>query len=75
MNYCFRLERLPYSMMKLKKLKAMWLSENQAKPLIPLQTDWDENDEKRYLTCYMFPQRPLDEMYEKEEDEHSMFFP
>lgn len=60
------LENLPYSLMKLKKLKALWLSENQAKPLIPLQTDWDATNERRYLTCYMFPQRPLNDMYEEE---------
>ena len=36
----------------------------KAKPLIPLQTDWDAESEKRFLTCYMFPQRPI-EMYEE----------
>eukprot|EP00111_Clytia_hemisphaerica_P010178 TCONS_00029743-protein len=58
------IENLPYTLMKLKKLKALWLSENQAKPLIPLQMDWDEANEKRYLTCYMFPQRPI-EIYDE----------
>jgi len=60
------LENLPYSLMKLKQLKALWLSENQAKPLIPLQTDWDSANERRFLTCYMFPQRPLNDLYESE---------
>lgn len=59
------LENLPYTLMKLKKLKALWLSENQAKPLIPLQTDWDETNERRFLTCYMFPQRPITETFEE----------
>jgi len=38
---------------------------HQAKPLIPLQTDWDDTHERRYLTCYMFPQRPINEIYEE----------
>ena len=28
-NILYRIEHLPYSMMKLKKLQALWLSENQ----------------------------------------------
>lgn len=56
------LENIPFSMMKLKKLKALWLSENQSKPLIPLQTEFDQTQEKRFLTCYMFPQRSLSDI-------------
>eukprot|EP00795_Rhopilema_esculentum_P004683 gene4683-20969_t len=56
------LENLPFSLMKLKKLKALWLSENQSKPLIPLQTEFDPVKEKRFLTCYMFPQHSLSEI-------------
>uniref|UniRef100_T2M791 Leucine-rich repeat-containing protein 7 n=1 Tax=Hydra vulgaris TaxID=6087 RepID=T2M791_HYDVU len=73
------IEYLPYSMMKLKKLQALWLSENQAKPLIPLQTDWDPINERRFLTCYMFPQRPINDgdIFEENEpdNEQSNFQP
>eukprot|EP00794_Sanderia_malayensis_P008133 gene8133-9003_t len=55
------LENLPFSLMKLKKLKALWISANQSKPLIPLQTEFDPGQEKRFLTCYMFPQHPISE--------------
>ena len=34
----------------------------QSKPLIPLQTEFDQNQEKRFLTCYMFPQRSLSDI-------------
>lgn len=34
----------------------------QSKPLIPLQTEFDQTQEKRFLTCYMFPQHSLSEI-------------
>ena len=34
----------------------------QSKPLIPLQTEFDQTQEKRFLTCYMFPQRSLSDI-------------
>lgn len=37
-----RLQYLPYTLVNLK-LKAVWLSENQAQPLLTFQTDTDEN--------------------------------
>lgn len=36
-----RLQNLPYSLVNLQ-LKAVWLSENQAQPLLTFQTDTDE---------------------------------
>ena len=37
-----RLRHLPFSLTSLN-LKALWLSENQAKPMLAFQTDYDEN--------------------------------
>nr|XP_014344760.1 PREDICTED: protein LAP2 [Latimeria chalumnae] len=53
-----RLKNLPYSFTKLQQLTAMWLSDNQSKPLIPLQKEVDPETQKTVLTNYMFPQQP-----------------
>lgn len=37
-----QLQNLPYTLVNLQ-LKAVWLSENQAQPLLTFQTDYDEN--------------------------------
>ncbi|MEE6458421.1 hypothetical protein FKM82_000282 [Ascaphus truei] len=39
----------------------MWLSDNQSKPLIPLQKETDPETQKTVLTNYMFPQQPRTE--------------
>uniref|UniRef100_A0A8C7TGB8 Erbb2 interacting protein n=1 Tax=Oncorhynchus mykiss TaxID=8022 RepID=A0A8C7TGB8_ONCMY len=52
-----RLRNLPYSFTKLNQMTAMWLSENQSKPLIPLQKEEDQETHKTVLTNYMFPQQ------------------
>lgn len=46
---------------KLQQLTAMWLSDNQSKPLIPLQKETDSETQKMVLTNYMFPQQPRTE--------------
>uniref|UniRef100_A0A8C8FCX7 PDZ domain-containing protein n=1 Tax=Oncorhynchus tshawytscha TaxID=74940 RepID=A0A8C8FCX7_ONCTS len=51
------LRNLPYSFTKLNQMTAMWLSENQSKPLIPLQKEEDPETHKTVLTNYMFPQQ------------------
>ncbi|XP_072016429.1 uncharacterized protein [Amphiura filiformis] len=38
----------------------MWLSDNQAKPMLQLQSDILETTGKRVLTCFMFPQHRRD---------------
>lgn len=58
---CNRLECLPYTFRKLTSLKALWLSENQSKPMVPLQSDFDHGTQSHVLTCYMFPQQPVSE--------------
>ena len=50
-----RLEHLPCSLQNLS-LKAVWLSENQGKPMLQFQTDWDERSGQEVLTCFLLPQ-------------------
>ncbi|GFS11251.1 protein lap4 [Elysia marginata] len=38
-------------------LKALWLSENQAQPMLKFQTDFDERTGQRVLTCFLLPQQ------------------
>ena len=38
-------------------LKALWLSENQAQPLLKFQTDYDERTGQKVLTCVLLPQQ------------------
>ena len=45
---------------RLKELQALWLAENQTKPLIRLQPDIDIDTGQRMLTCYLLPQMPED---------------
>ncbi|XP_073952347.1 uncharacterized protein isoform X6 [Choristoneura fumiferana] len=50
-----RLQYLPYDLVNLE-LKAVWLSENQAQPLLTFQTDNDEATGEKVLTCFLLPQ-------------------
>ncbi|XP_012268422.2 protein lap4 isoform X3 [Athalia rosae] len=50
-----RLQYLPYSLINLN-LKAVWLSENQAQPMLTFQTDIEEETEQEVLTCFLLPQ-------------------
>ncbi|XP_071451174.1 protein lap4 isoform X3 [Hetaerina americana] len=54
-----RLQHLPLSLASLN-LKAVWLSENQAQPLLTFQTDHDEVTGEDVLTCFLLPQLPPD---------------
>lgn len=69
---CNRLECLPYTFRKLTSLKALWLSENQSKPMVPLQSDFDHGTQSHVLTCYMFPQQPAAEEEQPSEDSGSL---
>ncbi|XP_023315337.1 protein lap4 isoform X8 [Trichogramma pretiosum] len=51
-----RLQYLPYSLVNLN-LKAVWLSENQAQPMLTFQTDMDEETGEEVLTCFLLPQQ------------------
>lgn len=53
---CNRLLHLPVSFLKLPSLSALWLSEAQTKPVVPLQTDTDSSTGHKVLTCFLLPQ-------------------
>ncbi|CAO1392560.1 unnamed protein product [Diamesa serratosioi] len=53
-----RLQNLPYSLVNLQ-LKAVWLSENQAQPLLTFQPDNDEVTGEQVLTCFLLPQQEM----------------
>lgn len=54
---CNRLPHLPVSLLKLQPtLTALWLSEAQTKPVVPLQTDTDPGTGHKVLTCFLLPQ-------------------
>jgi len=48
---------LPVSFMKLRNITALWLSENQTKPLIQLNQDTDPETGQRVLTNFLLPQQ------------------
>ena len=50
-----RLQHLPITLQNLN-LKAVWLSENQGKPMQQFQTDFDERTGEEVLTCFLLPQ-------------------
>ena len=54
-NFFFRLQHLPLSLANLN-LKAVWLSVNQAQPMLKFQTDFDEKTGEEVLTCFLLPQ-------------------
>ncbi|NWQ81353.1 LRRC7 protein, partial [Columbina picui] len=49
----YRLKNLPFTFTKLKELAALWLSDNQSKALIPLQTEAHPETKQRVLTNYI----------------------
>ncbi|XP_060556221.1 protein scribble homolog [Ruditapes philippinarum] len=51
-----RLEYLPITVTNLN-LSALWLSENQAQPMLKFQTDFDERTGQKVLTCFLLPQQ------------------
>ncbi|CAG5135228.1 unnamed protein product, partial [Candidula unifasciata] len=53
------LQYLPFSIIKLKELQALWLTENQTRPLIPLQSEYEPETGRKILTCYLLPQGEL----------------
>lgn len=49
---------LPVSLLQLRQLTSLWISDNQSKPLVPLQYIHINNENK--LTCFMLPQSDID---------------
>ena len=56
----YRLQHLP-STLGSCQLKALWLAENQAQPLISFQPDVDEETGQTVLTCFLLPQQAYTE--------------
>ncbi|XP_015191526.1 PREDICTED: protein lap1 isoform X2 [Polistes dominula] len=54
-NNCIKF--LPVSMLNLTNLKALWLSDNQSQPLVPLQQEFNCEEEMMVLSCFMLPQK------------------
>lgn len=52
-----RLQSLPLALTHLN-LKALWLAENQAQPMLRFQTEDDARTGEKVLTCYLLPQQP-----------------
>ncbi|XP_049621510.1 protein scribble homolog isoform X2 [Suncus etruscus] len=52
-----RLQSLPLALTHLN-LKALWLAENQAQPMLRFQTEDDAQTGEKVLTCYLLPQQP-----------------
>lgn len=50
---------LPQSLLNCDNLVALWLSENQSKPLVPMHSEVDPQTYEQVLTCFLFPQVPL----------------
>lgn len=50
---------LPQSLLNCDNLVALWLSENQSKPLVPMHSEVDPHTYEQILTCFLFPQVPL----------------
>lgn len=67
---CNRLLHLPVSFLKLPSLTALWLSEAQTKPVVPLQTDTDSSTGHKVLTCFLLPQST-----EAETEDHTLSSP
>ncbi|XP_015440501.1 PREDICTED: protein LAP2-like [Dufourea novaeangliae] len=59
-NNCIKY--LPVSMLNLNNLKALWLSDNQSQPLVPLQQEFNCEEDMMVLSCFMLPQNPRQEL-------------
>ncbi|CAG7716966.1 unnamed protein product [Allacma fusca] len=58
------LVHLPVSILNITKLNALWLSESQSKPMLPLNKEIDAATGQHVLTCYLLPQMPSTQMTE-----------
>lgn len=60
---------LPQSLLNCDNLVALWLSENQSKPLVPMHSEVDPHTYEQVLTCFLFPQVPLSPIESKLEND------
>lgn len=63
------LSYLPQSLLNCDNLVALWLSENQSKPLVPMHSEVDPHTYEQVLTCFLFPQVPLNPIEIKSDNE------
>ncbi|XP_048510972.1 protein lap1 isoform X2 [Athalia rosae] len=63
-NNCIKF--LPVSMLNLNCLKALWLSDNQSQPLVPLQQEFNCDEDIMVLSCFMLPQKPRQDIEQME---------
>ncbi|XP_043481036.1 protein lap1 [Leptopilina heterotoma] len=59
-NNCIKY--LPVSLLNLTNLKALWLSDNQSQPLVPLQQEFNYEEDMTVLSCFMLPQKPRQDL-------------
>lgn len=64
-NNCIKF--LPVSMLNLNSLKALWLSDNQSQPLVPLQQEFNCEEDIMVLCCFMLPQKPRQDIEQMEQ--------
>lgn len=50
------LNTLPVTILNLSNLSALWMSDNQSQPLMPLQKEFHKESQSFYLTCFLLPQ-------------------
>lgn len=50
------LSNLPVTILNLTQLSALWISDNQSQPLMPLQKEYHKETQCYYLTCFLLPQ-------------------
>ena len=55
------IQNLPVSLMKLSNISAIWLSENQHKPLVQLVQDTCPETGQKVLTNFLLPQQDQDQ--------------
>ena len=68
-----RLQHLPTTLGSCQ-LKALWLAENQAQPLISFQQDVDEETGEKVLTCFLLPQQAYTESMGDADDSSDLLF-
>lgn len=70
-----KLEFLPIPVTNLPLLRALWLTQNQSHPLIPLQTEKLESTGQLVLTCFLLPQIQITPQETKEPEPPSVVSP
>lgn len=67
------IQHLPVSLMKLGNITAIWLSENQHKPLVQLVQDTDPETGQKVLINFLLPQQNQDDLHTDNKSETGSF--